>query len=172
MENILNLIEEKGQVINYKEDYIKYLEIASFSNLAFSYGATERGWLVNKDNKSFLIEDIQDNYIAFFSLLELPSNSILDTIKTSIKQFTNEKILIFDFFPIISITKTAINMQSTYWSILCLDLLLENKLYHQDLLDCLYNEKKEKWISQSLKHKILKYISRVRDNEWNNSSLK
>lgn len=168
---IKDIIKAQGTIINYKDSDVKYLEIANFIDAEFTYGIIEDGWLVKKKNNQYLVDNEEENYIIFFNLLELPNDKILDNINVNIESLLNSNLSIFDFFPIVEITKTAISMESSYWAILCLDLLLKSKLYSLELLNYLFDKKDDKWLPQPLKHKILKYISRTRDQEWNKSKL-
>ncbi|WP_452600687.1 hypothetical protein [Pontimicrobium sp. MEBiC06410] len=171
MRNIKQIIENKGKLISYKDKNIKYLEIGNFKDISFRYGVTNDGWIIKNNNNFYLIKNNEKNYIVFFNILELPSDLIIRTVNDKIEELKENDLSIFDFFPIIQITETAFNMESSYWSILCLDLLLKSKLYKTELLDYLYHEKKAKWIPQPLKHKILKYISRVNNENWGNGVM-
>lgn len=159
---IKTIISSKGVEIDHQGNNIKYFQIAYFSDIEFVYGITELGWLIKKNNNQYLVRNQENNYIPFFKLLELPNKDVIDQIKSNIEFILDENYSIFDYFPIVQITKTAINMESLYWANLCLDLLLDNELYNSDFLGYIRNKKEDKWISQSLRHKLLKYIAKTR----------
>lgn len=166
-DRIKTIISSKGLEINYEGNNIKYFQIAYFSDIEFVYGITELGWLIKKNNNQYLVKNKEKNYIPFFKLLELPNRGVIDQIKSNIEFALDENFSIFDFFPIVQITKTSMDMESSYWTNLCLNLLLNNKLYNLEFSAFLKNRKEDKWISQSLRHKLFKYIVKTECNGIN-----
>ncbi len=162
----INIIAKEEVIIKPSNQPLKYIEIASFKSLSFSYGIYDDGWIVKTNNQVYQIldEDI-DNYIVFLKILEQTPDKLLSKIREKIIEL-NKDLEIKDLFPIYNIMNLIFRMESSYWLNLCFDLLLEAVLYDNEIE--VFSEKllnNSKWITQELKHKILKYISRCKRNK-------
>ncbi|MCE7992157.1 MAG: hypothetical protein HEP71_09265 [Roseivirga sp.] len=139
----------------------EYVELFRDSGTNFRYGYCLIGWVVFDDeNNHALIKWNGLNFLGFLRILELNSIEVFTSISDRVKQLANEKMEFLDFFPIVGIVKTCFSMQSNYWSELCLNFLLKNKLY-QKQLTFLREYKNCSWCNQKVNHMIWTYLSRM-----------
>lgn len=168
--DLKKIIEKRGKLTEIEGDSIKYVEVVNITDINFRYGFSDKGWVVFYDDNKTLIKD--DNYISLFKLLELPFERLNEEIRKN-PLFENFKLDEFNvLFPLVNIVKTSINMESDYWALLSLEMLLHGKIYDDSLLSGLMTLQNQKWPSQKLKHKAKSYMSKVRDTHWSNSKIK
>jgi hypothetical protein len=147
----------KGVLINYLGEQLHYFEVLEFKDPAIKYGFTSSGWLINDNGHQTFVKFDSENYLPFVKILQIPFENVITSIENRCNLIQTQNVKIDDLFPIKNITKTAIRMESNYWSKLALKFLVHSKSDDLELKFFLSSNLNEKWLSQELKHLIKKY---------------
>ncbi|MBF6656686.1 hypothetical protein C3B48_13765 [Flavobacterium columnare] len=151
------IIKNKNfQDLIIEDKVYKFLEIASFSDLNLTYGCYDSGWIIISREGIEVIEYNSEKfrYISFLKFIEISTPLIKEEIQKRIIENHN----CLELFPIENVLHLILHMESDYWLNLCINLLIDMNYKNQYINEILNEVLNKSWISQKVKHKVLKLL--------------